>query len=333
MDKRKNMRSAIEIQKLIEERIASITYNHPAPGLFEPIAYILSLGGKRLRPVLTAMACEIFSDEVEPSLDPAVGLELFHNFTLLHDDLMDCADKRRGKLTVHRKWNDNTAILSGDGLHVLSLEYILRTPPHELRDVLELFTCTAMEVCAGQQYDMEFEQRMDVTKEEYLEMIRLKTAVLLACCLKTGALIGGACNSDADGLYQFGINIGLAFQLKDDLLDVYADTEKFGKNIGGDILCNKKTYLLISALELAEGETKQQLLEQLQRNPDSDAERVDKIAKVTAIYDQLGLKSRIEKAMNNYYEAAMLCLSGITVNKEQLSVLSQLATDLMYRES
>ena len=327
------MRNAAEIQQLIEEQIAGITYNHPAPGLFEPIAYILSLGGKRLRPVLTAMVCEIFSGEVAPSLAPAVGLELFHNFTLLHDDLMDRADKRRGKLTVHKKWNDNTAILSGDALHVLSLEYILQTPPQALREVLELFTRTAMEVCAGQQFDMEFEQRMDVTKEEYLEMIRLKTAVLLACCLKTGALIGGASNKDADAFYRFGINIGLAFQLKDDLLDVYADTAKFGKNIGGDILCNKKTYLLISALELVEGEAKHQLLEQLRRDPSDDAEKIGKIAKVTAIYDQLGLKGRIEQTMNDYYKAALLCLSEASVDKERLTVLSQLATDLMYRES
>ena len=326
------MRSVIEIQKLIEEQIASITYNHPAPGLFEPIAYILSLGGKRLRPALTAMACEIFSGEVAPSLAPAVGLELFHNFTLLHDDLMDCADKRRGKLTVHKKWNDNTAILSGDALHVLSLEYILQTPPQALREVLELFTRTAMEVCAGQQFDMEFERRMDVTKEEYLEMIRLKTAVLLACCLKTGALIGGSNSNDADALYRFGINIGLAFQLKDDLLDVYADTAKFGKNIGGDILCNKKTFLLISALELAKGELEGQLLEQLEHNPVGDAERADKITKVTAVYDQLDLKSRVEQAMNDYYKAAMLCLSEVCVDKERLTVLSQLADDLMFRE-
>ena len=327
------MKSVAEIQALIEEKIEKIEYNHPAPRLFEPIAYILTLGGKRLRPVLTAMACELFSDDISPSLAPAIGIELFHNFTLLHDDLMDKADKRRGKLTVHKKWDDNTAILSGDALHVLSLEYMLQTPPLVLGEVLTLFTRTAMEVCAGQQYDMEFERRMDVSKGEYIEMIRLKTAVLLACALKTGALIGGAGGEDAEALYQFGINIGLAFQLKDDLLDVYADTLKFGKNIGGDILCDKKTYLLISALQQAEGETKTQLLAQLAREPKTDAEKADKIARVTAIYNHLGLKEQVEQAMTDYYTAALSWLEKVGVEKERLSVLSRLAGDLMFRES
>ena len=328
-----NMRSVAEIQALIEKKITNIEYNHPAPGLFEPIAYILSLGGKRLRPLLTVMACELFSGKTDDSLAPAIGIELFHNFTLLHDDLMDKADKRRGKLTVHKKWDDNAAILSGDALHVLAFEYMLQTPSPVLSEVLELFTRTAMEICAGQQYDMEFEQRMDVSKEEYMEMIRLKTAVLLGCSLKTGAIIGGAGNNDAEALYQFGINIGLAFQLKDDLLDVYADTEKFGKNIGGDILCNKKTYLLISALEQAEGELKHQLLEQLKRNPETASEKADKIAQVTAIYNQLNLKSQIEQAMSKYYNMALSFLSKIDIETERLSMLSQLAGNLMYRES
>ena len=327
------MKSVAEIQLLVEEKLRSITYNYPAPGLFDPIAYILSLGGKRLRPMLTVMACELFSDDVSGALAPAIGLELFHNFTLLHDDLMDKADKRRGKLTVHKKWDDNTAILSGDALHVLSLEYMLQTPPPVLPEVLAVFTRMAMRVCAGQQYDMEFERRLDVSEEEYIEMIGLKTAELLASCLETGALIGGAEGKDADMLYAFGRNIGIAFQLKDDLLDVYADTLTFGKNIGGDILCNKKTFLLISALKQAEGEIRDQLLEQLKREPKSEAEKADKIARVTAIYDRLDIKSQVEQMMKNYYSAALLFLWEVGVERERLSVLSRLADDLMFRES
>ncbi|MDD6210297.1 MAG: polyprenyl synthetase family protein [Bacteroidales bacterium] len=321
-----------DVLSVIDERIKNINYDYPAPQLFDPIKYILSLGGKRIRPALTLMAADIFSGKLSDVLDPAIGLELFHNFTLLHDDLMDRSDLRRGKITVHKKWSENTAILSGDALQILAYEYMLRTPSHALKPVLDLFTSTATEICAGQQYDLEFENRTDVSKKEYLEMIRLKTAVLLGCALKTGALIAGASEKDASGLYDYGINIGLAFQLKDDLLDVYADTVKFGKKTGGDILCNKKTYLLISALELAQGKDREVLLAQLANDAQTDEEKKEKIDAVTAVYNNLNLKSVLEEKINDYYKKGGIALSGLSVESARLETLRSLADQLMYRE-
>lgn len=324
------MLSFKEIQEKIEREIGQLEFDCPPKSLYEPITYILSLGGKRIRPALVLMAYNLYREDVEKAIRPAIGLEVFHNFTLLHDDLMDQADKRRNKPTVHKVWNANTAILSGDAMLIAAYQLIGETAPEHLKEVLDLFTRTALEICGGQQYDMEFESRMDVSEEEYLEMIRLKTAVLLACSLKTGAILGGASREDAENLYRFGINIGLAFQLQDDLLDVYGDTKTFGKNIGGDILCNKKTFLLINALRRAEGEQKVQLEHWIARK---DFDAAEKIAAVTNIYNVLGLKELSEAKMQTYYAEGMKNLVALSVSEERLAVLKEVTSRLMFRQS
>ena len=253
------MFTASELLDKINSHIADLQFERTPKGLYDPVAYVLSMGGKRIRPVLMLMAYNLYKEDVRPVFSPATGIEVYHNYTLLHDDLMDRADKRRGKETVHKVWNDNTAILSGDAMLVLAYQFMAECPAEHLKAVMDLFSLTALEICEGQQMDMDFEQRSDVKEEEYLEMIRLKTSVLLAASLKIGALLGGASAEDAERLYDFGMNMGVAFQLKDDLLDVYGDTAVFGKNIGGDILCNKKTYMLIKALEHADKEQAAQL--------------------------------------------------------------------------
>lgn len=324
------MLSFKEIQEKIEREIGQLEFDCPPKSLYEPITYILSLGGKRIRPALVLMAYNLYREDVEKAIRPAIGLEVFHNFTLLHDDLMDQADKRRNKPTVHKVWNANTAILSGDAMLIAAYQLIGETAPEHLKEVLDLFTRTALEICGGQQYDMEFESRMDVSEEEYLEMIRLKTAVLLACSLKTGAILGGVSRGDAENLYRFGINIGLAFQLQDDLLDVYGDTKTFGKNIGGDILCNKKTFLLINALRRAEGEQKAQLEHWIARK---DFDAAEKIAAVTNIYNVLGLKELSEAKMQTYYAEGMKNLAALSVSEERLAVLKEVTSRLMFRQS
>lgn len=324
------MLSFKEIQEKIEREIGQLEFDCPPKSLYEPITYILSLGGKRIRPALVLMAYNLYREDVEKAIRPAIGLEVFHNFTLLHDDLMDQADKRRNKPTVHKVWNANTAILSGDAMLIAAYQLIGETAPEHLKEVLDLFTRTALEICGGQQYDMEFESRMDVSEEEYLEMIRLKTAVLLACSLKTGAILGGVSREDAENLYRFGINIGLAFQLQDDLLDVYGDTRTFGKNIGGDILCNKKTFLLINALRRAEGEQKAQLEHWIARK---DFDAAEKIAAVTNIYNVLGLKELSEAKMQTYYAEGMKNLAALSVSEERLAVLKEVTSRLMFRQS
>lgn len=324
------MLSFKEIQEKIEREIGQLEFDCPPKSLYEPITYILSLGGKRIRPALVLMAYNLYREDVEKVIRPAIGLEVFHNFTLLHDDLMDQADKRRNKPTVHKVWNANTAILSGDAMLIAAYQLIGETAPEHLKEVLDLFTRTALEICGGQQYDMEFESRMDVSEEEYLEMIRLKTAVLLACSLKTGAILAGASREDAENLYRFGINIGLAFQLQDDLLDVYGDTKTFGKNIGGDILCNKKTFLLINALRRAEGEQKVQLEHWIARK---DFDAAEKIAAVTNIYNVLGLKELSEAKMQTYYAEGMKNLAALSVSEERLAVLKEVTSRLMFRQS
>ena len=289
-----------------------------------------SLGGKRIRPALALMACNLYRENIDNVINPALGIEVFHNFTLLHDDLMDKADKRRNKPTVHKVWNDNTAILSGDAMLIAAYQLIGKTEPEHLKEVFDLFTATALEICGGQQYDMEFESRTDVTEAEYIEMIRLKTAVLLACSLKTGAIMGNASTEDATNLYEFGINIGLAFQLQDDLLDVYGDTATFGKNIGGDIICNKKTFLLIHAFELASMEQKQTLKDWIGKESFNPAE---KIKTITAIYNTLNLKDITTAKMQGYYDKAMEHLSALNVSPEKLTILKEVSNHLMYRQS
>lgn len=324
------MLSFNEILQKIETEITQLSFEYPPKSLYDPIEYILSLGGKRIRPALALMACNLYKEDVENVINPALGIEVFHNFTLLHDDLMDKADKRRNKPTVHKVWNDNTAILSGDAMLIAAYQLIGKTEPEHLKEVFDLFTATALEICGGQQYDMEFESRNDVTEPEYMEMIRLKTAVLLACSLKTGAIIGGASKEDASDLYEFGIHIGLAFQLQDDLLDVYGDTATFGKNIGGDILCNKKTFLLIHAFELASPEQKRILNEWIGKETFVPSEKIEA---VTNIYNELNLKEITSAKMQRYYDKAMEHLDKLNVSPEKLTVLKEVSNRLMYRQS
>lgn len=319
-----------EINSIVTEAVAALPLDRQPCGLYDPVAYILSLGGKRIRPAMVLMASDLFGGNLNEVIDPALGLEIFHNFTLLHDDIMDHAPIRRGKPTVHVRWSENTAILSGDAMQILAYQYIAKAPQSVLKPVLDLFSQTAAEVCEGQQFDMEFEDRKDVSASEYLEMIRLKTAVLLACSLKTGAICAGASSRDADLIYGFGIDLGLAFQLQDDLLDVYGDEKTFGKQIGGDILANKKTYLLIHALKSAQGETAAELNYWLQAK---EFDPLEKIRSVRAIYNQLGVDRICRDKMQEHYEKAMQKMEEIAVNYENKQELVKLAKLLMERNS
>jgi geranylgeranyl diphosphate synthase type II len=315
----------------LEPEFNKIYFDQSPRCLFEPIEYILALGGKRIRPCLTLMACSIYKENVEEAIDPAIGLEVFHNFTLLHDDLMDQADKRRNQPTVHKKWNTNTAILSGDAMLIAAYRFIGKTAEPHLKKILDLFSKTALEICCGQQYDMDFEKRDDVSEAEYIEMIRLKTAVLIACCIKTGAIIGGASEKDAEHLYRFGIYTGLAFQIRDDLLDVYGDTKTFGKNIGGDILCDKKTFLLINAMALADDKQKTQWA--YFRNPANNYTPEEKINAYTRIYDQLHIKDLTLQKMNGLYELAVRELTNLDAPPDSLAELKKTGNLLIQRES
>jgi len=317
-----------EVLDIVNANITKIEYTNKPQSLFDPITYILSLGGKRVRPALALMSYNLYKDDVTRVIPIALAIEIFHNFTLLHDDLMDNADMRRGKPTVHIKWNNNVAVLSGDAMLIEAYKEIAKTDTEHLSLVMDLFSVTATEICCGQQYDMEFEQRMDVTIPEYLEMIRLKTAVLLACSLKEGAIVAGATAEDAANLYDFGINVGLGFQLKDDLLDVYGDSSSFGKRIGGDILCNKKTYLLINAL--ADSRTKDELTAWMNKVNVEEGEKIDA---VTKIYDKLDLKKKSEDLINDYYIKAVACLDKVNVAEGKKDELYKLAINLMSRTS
>ena len=319
-----------EVLSIVNSEVEQINWKREPFGLYEPIEYILSLGGKRLRPAITLMACNLYSDEVMKALKPSIGLEIFHNFTLLHDDIMDRADMRRGKPTVHRVWNDNTAILSGDVMQIEAYKWIAEAPENQLKIVLDLFSKTASEICEGQQLDMEFEQRSDVTADQYIEMIRLKTAVLVAAGCRIGAIIGGSDEEDALNLYDFGNYIGLAFQLKDDLLDVYGNEASFGKKIGGDILCNKKTYLLIHTLKTAQGKDNEELMYWLGNNEKADQE--DKIKAVTAIFTRLKAREICENAMQHYYDLATESLDKVKVPEARKEQLRKLAQKLMSRD-
>lgn len=318
-----------EILETVNSEIEKINWHREPYGLYEPIGYILSLGGKRLRPAITLMACNLYSDDVLQAIKPALGLEIFHNFTLLHDDIMDNAPMRRGKPTVHEKWNENTAILSGDVMQIEAYKWVAQTPEKHLKKTLDLFSQTAAEICEGQQYDMEFEQRNDVDADEYIEMIRLKTAVLIAAGCQIGALIGGASDEDAQNLYDFGLNTGLAFQLKDDLLDVYGNEETFGKKIGGDILCNKKTYLLIHAMNLAHGKDLEELNFWMTKGDLSNEKT--KIQSVTEIFNRLNLRKICEEKMDCYYQKALESLDKVMIPENKKNELKKLAKLLMKR--
>jgi len=322
--------TAKEIQQLVKEKVEALDWRMTPYTLYEPIEYVLSLGGKRIRPVFALLACQLFSDSPAKALNPALAIEVFHNFTLLHDDIMDKAEMRRNKPTVHVKWDENRAILSGDAMLIKAYQLLAQCEPAALKPVLDVFSQTSIEVCEGQQYDMEFETRNEVTIDEYIRMIQLKTAFLLAGSLKIGAICGGASAADADLLYQYGIGVGTAFQLKDDYLDVYGDPALFGKNIGGDISCNKKTFLLVQAWQQASPDIKTELQHWLMvEMPD----REQKIKAVTAIYDRLGLRKFTEDAMWVYYEEAKQVLKKVSVSEEKKVELAIFAENLLYREN
>jgi len=325
-----NILSFEEALDIINRKIKSIIYPETPQNLYEPIKYILSLKGKKVRPVLALLSYNLYKEDISEIISPALAWEIFHNFTLMHDDLMDKAELRRGKPVVYKVWGENTAILSGDAMLILSYQYMSDVSVSKLKPLLNLFSKTAMEVCIGQQYDMDFEKRMDVSVDEYLNMIRLKTAVLLGAALKTGAILGDAASFDAESLYDFGVNIGLAFQIKDDLLDVYGDPDIFGKQIGGDILCNKKTFLLINALNLSTGKDKEILLQQIT----SDFHHAeDKIKIIVDIYNNLNIREITENKMQEFYQKALNSLEKVGVEDKRKEVLAKFAGSLMQRES
>lgn len=316
----------------ISTQIQHTAYGEEPAELYEPIRYIMSLGGKRLRPLLTVLSANLFMDEWQKALKPAIAVEVFHNFTLMHDDIMDCAPLRRGKPTVHEKWNANTAILSGDVMLVNAYELLLDVAPDKLPRVIKRFNRTAAEVCEGQQLDMNFETRTDVSQEEYIGMIRLKTSVLLGFAMELGGIIAGADEATTQLLYDAGVNMGLGFQLKDDLLDVYGDPEKFGKQVGGDIMANKKTFMLIEALLLAEGKTKEELNYWLSLEQGS-YDTAAKVAAVTDIYTQLGLDKIAQTLADEYFAKGFEALKNLPIAPERKRPIMEFAAFLVGRES
>lgn len=317
-----------ELKELVDKAIVNLSYNTEAEKLIIPVKYIFSIGGKRLRPVMALMACNLFSDKIGDAVIPATGLEVFHNFTLVHDDIMDQSSLRRNFQTVHIKWNINQAILSGDVMAFIANECFLQTPPNCLNQVLRVFNKTAVEVCVGQQLDIDFEKAAIVSQEEYLRMIELKTAVLIAASFKIGAIIGGAEDKDSDLLYECGRNLGLAFQIQDDLLDIYGDMRLFGKTSGGDIVANKKTFLLVKALEIANGVQHKQL-KKLISTMNTDPEV--KVKKVVELYDQLNIKTITENLANGYIERARNLLEKVAVDETRKKELTLLANSLIGR--
>jgi geranylgeranyl diphosphate synthase, type II len=292
---------------------------------------MMELGGKRVRPLLTLLGANLFDDNVDKALMPAIGVEVFHNFTLMHDDIMDNAPLRRGKATVHEKWNTNTAILSGDVMLVRAYEFFLGVEPEKLAQILQLFSTCAAQVCEGQQLDMEFETRQDVSLDEYLNMITLKTAVLLGFSLELGARINNASEEDALHLKEFGIHMGIAFQLRDDLLDVYGDQAKFGKRVGGDIVSDKKTYLLLTALERASATQKQALLQW--QGPKDIAQEQEKVQAVKDIYNELDIQNVTQNQINHYFQRGMQHLNQVNALNSKKELLRVLATQLIERDS
>ncbi|MBE6274841.1 MAG: polyprenyl synthetase family protein [Bacteroides sp.] len=323
------MYSAPQLLEKVNAYLAQMPYARPPQGLYEPIAYELSLGGKRIRPVLMLMAYNLYKEDVDAILPQAAGLETYHNHTLLHDDLMDNADMRRNKQTVHRVWGENAAILSGDAMLILAYRLMSECPQDKFAKVFEAFCEATMEICEGQQWDMEFETRMDVTVDEYIEMIRLKTSVLLAVALKIGAFMADAPEVDVEKLYEFGIKMGLAFQLQDDFLDVYGNPEVFGKNVGGDILCNKKTYMLITALKKADGKQREELEYWLNA---TDYVAAEKIEAVTRIYNEIGVGACCEQKIETLYSEGLQVLNDIALPKERKQVLKEFVCSLMNRK-
>ncbi len=325
------MNSILDYQQQIEQALANKKYGSTPKELYEPIEYLMSLGGKRMRPVFVFVGCDLFEGDTSKAIHPALAIELFHNFTLVHDDIMDNAPLRRNQPTVHEKWNENIAILSGDALMVKAYQELCKVDTTILPQLLDIFSATAIMVCEGQQLDMNFEKLPKVSIPQYIKMIELKTAVLLAASLKIGALMGGADEKNAQLLYEFGKHIGIAFQLQDDILDVYASTEKFGKTKGGDIIANKKTFLLLKAMEMAE--SNRYLKEELQQwiyAPQFDPK--EKVEAISSIYNYLNIKELARKAMKEHYDIALTFLHKIPVSEAKKNNLIAIADSLMDRE-
>ena len=317
-----------EVLSVVNEAIKSLPFNRQPASLYEPVKYVLSIGGKRMRPVLMLLAYNLFKENPQSILNQACALETYHNYTLLHDDLMDNADLRRGHETVHKRWDANTAILSGDSMLVLAFQQMAQCPEDKLKAVLDLFTETALEIGEGQQYDMDFEHRMDVREDEYIEMIRLKTSVLLACALKMGALLADASAEDADLLYKFGEQIGLAFQLQDDFLDVYGDTKVFGKAIGGDIVSNKKTFMLINAFLRANEQQRAELHRWVEA---TEFDEQEKIVAVTRLYNEIGIDKLAQERIDHYFKQGLACLEAVKIDAERKANLTAYVYKLMKR--
>lgn len=332
MQKDENLKAMLQqldgYRNYISHQLVSAQFPSNPNNLYDPVRYILDLGGKRMRPILSMMACELFSGEYETATDAAMSVEIFHNFTLIHDDMMDAAPLRRGKETVHTKWNENVGLLSGDILMIESYKRLAKYDAAILPQLLRLYNSTAIEVCQGQQMDMDFEVRSDVKINDYIEMIRLKTAVLLGCSLQLGALVAKASDENAQAIYNFGCNLGIAFQLQDDILDVYADQEKFGKQVGGDIIANKKTYLMLTALEDANEDQLARL--NLLFN---ESDHPKKVEGVKQLYAELDIRHKAEQQMNAFYNTAMENLAAINIPDDKKLPLKALAMYLLGRES
>lgn len=323
------MYTSEELLSKVNRFLVDLPYDRRPSSLYEPIRYVLSMGGKRIRPVLMLLAYQLYKDDPEAILMQAVALETYHNYTLLHDDLMDNADLRRGHETVHKKWNANQAILSGDSMLVLAYERMAQCPKDKLANVLAVFTETALQIGEGQQYDIDFEHRTDVSEEEYIEMIRLKTSVLLACALKIGGILADAPAEDLENLYKFGEQIGLAFQLQDDFLDVYGDSKVFGKAIGGDITSNKKTYMLINAFNRANDRQREELMRWVTAK---EFDRQEKVAAVTQLYNEIGIDKLAQQKIAFYFEESTKYLSAVKVSDERKAELRAYAEKMMVRK-
>lgn len=323
------MYSSEELLAKVNHFLESLPYNRQPKTLYDPIRYVLSMGGKRIRPVLMLLTYQLYKDDPESILMQAAALETYHNYTLLHDDLMDNADLRRGHETVHKKWNANQAILSGDSMLVLAYERMAQCAADKLSQVLAIFTETALEIGEGQQYDIDFERRTDVEEDEYIEMVRLKTSVLLACALKIGGALAGAPKRDLDNLYKFGERIGLAFQLQDDFLDVYGDPRVFGKAIGGDITSNKKTYMLINAFNHANDAQREELTRWITAKT---FDRAEKVAAVTRLYNEIGVDKLALDKIASYFEQSKKYLDAVKVDDDKKTVLRQYAEKMMSRK-
>ena len=324
------MYTSEELLKKVNEALDNLVYDRQPASLYDPIKYVLSIGGKRVRPVLTLLSYNLYKDDPLNIMSQAIGLETYHNFTLLHDDLMDHADMRRGHETVHKKWDANRAILSGDTMLLQAFERVEDCDPAKLPAVFKVFIQTTLEIGEGQQLDVEFETRNDVTEDEYIEMIRLKTSVLLACACKVGAIMAEAPTDDIEYLYKFGEKLGLAFQLQDDLLDVYGNPAVFGKNIGGDIISNKKTYMLINAFNRANDVQRMELTRWIDAR---EFDRNDKVKAVTGLYNEIGIRELCEQKIEEYYQKSLVYLAKVQLPEERKKELKAYAAEMMKRQS